>query len=157
MIDLLESVTVFKNLDIDELQLIRKATKQSSYKDSELIFQEGEPANFCYVVVAGKVQLNLSVTIYNSTELLTIDSIEEKELFGWSAFVKPQKYTLSALADGKVKLFKMDSRKILAYCNSNPALGFKLMTSLSTVIADRFSKLQQSLQNYIGNTLAEKY
>jgi len=157
MIELLKTVPVFRDLNIEELQFIHKATKQIGYKDSELIFQEGEPANFFYVVIAGKVQLKLSVTIYNSSELLTIDSIGKKELFGWSAFVKPQKYTLSAYADGKVKLIKLDSQKIITYCSSDPVLGYKLMTNLSNVISSRFSKSQQSLHNFIVNTLAEKY
>ena len=157
MIDFLKTVSVFENLNIEELQTISKAVKPVDFENGELIFQAGDPATFFYIVTAGKVNLKLVVKIYNSSELLTIDELGSGELFGWSALVIPCKYTLSAYAEDKVKLLRLDSNKIKLWCKANPVLGYKLMQNFTSIISSRFSKLGQSLQNFIINTLAEKY
>ncbi len=113
MIQLLESMEPFRHLPSETLCRLASVAEEEYYPKAGVIFREGEPADFLWVLKKGWVQLMKRTTDHKS---LTLDLVTPKSgLCGLSAF-SGQAYLASAVAATPVEAVRLPGgvlRKLL--------------------------------------------
>jgi len=141
----LKKVDIFKGLDDDHLASILDGCREKHYKNEEMIFKEGEPANHIWIILEGKVDIRFDLPGRESSNVTTFYSEAPSMTFGWSSFVPPYKYILSAYCSSKFcKLAEIDKEFMLNLFERDPKMGYVVMSNLAGVISIRFHHMQHS-------------
>jgi CRP-like cAMP-binding protein len=156
MLDLLKEARVFEGCTTQELRDISKISQRMALQNGERVFAAQSPAEYLYIVAKGAVELKFTVTHYRVSKEITIDRVQQKEVFGWSALGKHRTYTLSALAVGDSELVRINAKDIEKFSAENNHLGFILMKNIAETIGERFDLVQRMLIDLIQQNLKEK-
>ena len=115
--------------------------------EDALIFREGSNAAHLYLVSEGQVALQKAVRVAHATRSrrTTVDICHPGDLLGWSGLVEPHKYTLSAVAWGSCRLISVDAKMLRRALGLYPGIGYKVMCSLSQVMARRLRQTTDAL------------
>jgi NADP-reducing hydrogenase subunit HndB len=80
-----------------------------------------------------------------TSEENTIFSISSLQTLGWSSFVPPFKYALSAYSATKsCKILQIDKDHLLQCFEKDPRMGLKFMTNVAEITSGHFDQLQES-------------
>jgi len=159
-IPLLKKFPIFEGLTEDELEKIAALCREEAYETGEVIFEEGGVAKDLYVVVEGKVALEMKLQPWPHAPIrhTTVNLITRGDTLGWSALVEPYTFTLSAKCVEKAKVLAIDGSELRRLFDADCHIGYKVMKRLSHVIAsglrDTTAKLMESLR---GEELAQEY
>ena len=156
MLDLLKEVRVFEGCTTRELQDISKICQRMTLRNGERVFEMQSPAEYLYVVAKGAVELKFTVTHYRVSKEITLDRIQQKEAFGWSALGEHRSYTLSASAVADSELLRINAKDIEKLSAENNHLGYILMKNIADTIGERFDLVQRMLIDLIQQNLKAK-
>lgn len=144
-LDFLKKVRLFKGLNESQLDRIRQGCRESEYKNGERLFAEGEEARFLWVVLDGRVDIRFDLPGRDSSEVSTVYSETAEDTFGWSSFVPPYQYILSAYcASRSCRVARLGKEYLIKQFESDYDMGYSVMSNLAAVISARFSDLQKS-------------
>ncbi len=132
----LEGSELFSGLAAHQLEPIAALCREETYPAGATIFVEGEPAARVYLLVRGSVDLRVQLTGRPDTTRVTGVS-EPGAAFGWSALVKPGRYTASAVTVEDTRVAVLEGDALLATLRERPDVGFHVMHNLAQVIAGR--------------------
>jgi CRP-like cAMP-binding protein len=150
--DMLRRILLFSGLDSDTLEDFSEAGEEISAKQGEMIFDSGEKADFIYVIISGKVELRVALQT-TSSRPVRVAMLEQGELLGWSALVKPHAYKLRAIAMEDTQLVKFNGERLRALMVQHPAAGLKIMESVTEVIGSRLASMRFQFVNTIEGQL----
>jgi CRP-like cAMP-binding protein len=106
-----------------------------------VLFRQGEPAGFLYVLVEGAVDLRLK------EETTVISLTEPSDIFGWSSLVENAQYTASAVCRSPVKVIKIETGpKLGRILNAYPDVGLVLYRRLAGLFNKRLASIYQRFQ-----------
>jgi (2Fe-2S) ferredoxin len=144
-LDFLEKVDIFKGLDRDQLKALNKGGREKQYLYGDRLFAEGENADRIWLVIEGQVDLRFDLPGRPTSEENTIFSISSLQTLGWSSFVPPFKYALSAYSATKsCKILQIDKDHLLQCFEKDPRMGLKFMTNVAEITSGHFDQLQES-------------
>jgi NADP-reducing hydrogenase subunit HndB len=144
-LDFLEKVDIFKGLDKDQLKAVSKGGQEKEYLYGDRLFAEGENADRIWLVIDGQVDLRFDLPGRPTSEENTIFSITARQTLGWSSFVPPCKYALSAYSATKsCKILQINKDHLLECFEKDPRMGLKFMTNVAEITSGHFDQLQES-------------
>jgi (2Fe-2S) ferredoxin/signal-transduction protein with cAMP-binding, CBS, and nucleotidyltransferase domain len=145
VLDFLKKVDVFKGLDRDQLKTVNKGGQEKQYLYGDRLFAEGETADRIWLVIDGQVDLRFDLPGRPTSEENTIFSITAFQTLGWSSFVPPFKYALSAYSATKsCKILQINKDHLLEYFEKDPRMGLMFMTNVAAITSSHFDQLQES-------------
>ena len=159
-IPLLKRFPIFEGLTDDELKRIAGLCRVEDYEVGMLIYKEGEVANDLYVVVDGKVALEMEVRLWPNAPptQVTIDILTRGEVFGKAALMEPHIRTLSPRCVEKAKVIAIDGSKLHHLLDTTPHVGYKVMRGIAGTIASRLTNTRKKLLDFLGGEeLAQEY
>jgi CRP/FNR family transcriptional regulator, cyclic AMP receptor protein len=125
----------FQELKPEHLQKLTEITHLQSMKNGEILFREGDTEGYLYIVIEGRVALDMFVPHRGKIRIYTA---ERWDVFGWSS-VTPSihKRTAGAVCvmDGLVA--GIDAEKLRQACDEDHDLGYVVMRRLAHIIASR--------------------
>lgn len=144
-LDFLKEVRVFNGLNDDQLNDVIKCCLEKEYHYGDRIFSEGDDAVNMWVVKEGQVDLRFDLPGRPTSEENTISSVSAYNTFGWSCFVPPYKYGLSAFcATRSCKVIRVARECLIDLFEEDALIGYGIMTNLARVVGERFDNLQAS-------------
>lgn len=144
-LDFLEKVDIFKGLDQDQLSVVNKGGQEKEYTYGDRLFAEGENADRVWLVIDGQVDLRFDLPGRPTSEENTVFSISTPQTLGWSSFVPPFKYALSAYSATKsCKILQINKEYLLECFEKNPRMGLMFMTNVAAIASRHFDQLQES-------------
>jgi CRP/FNR family transcriptional regulator, cyclic AMP receptor protein len=152
-IDLLSNVEIFRGLDRQQLDTVKECCRVTSFNEGGKIFSDGEEAVFIWGVIEGEVDLRFDLPGRDSSKETSVATITPGKVFGWSSFVPPYKYRLSAYATKDCKLIEIKKDCINNIFEKNALIGFRVMSNMSIVIGTRFQQLQDEVALSEGDKL----
>ncbi len=152
-IDLLGNVEIFRGLDQEQLKAVNDCCRLNSVNEGEKIFSDGEEAVFIWGVIEGEVDLRFDLPGRDSSKETTVATIAPGKVFGWSSFVPPYKYRLSAYATKDCKLIEIRKDCLNKVFENNALIGYRVMRYMSIVIGTRFQQLQDEVAWSEGDKL----
>lgn len=145
-IDFLRSVDIFKGLEDGQLALILDGCREKEYPKGERLFKVGEEALCIWLVVEGEVDLRFDLPARATTSKeTTLHTESASNTLGWSAFVPPYRYVLSAYCTSEnCKVAQLEKNGLLTLFEKDSKMGYRVMSNLAGVISTRFHRMQQA-------------
>ena len=144
-LDFLQKADIFKGLDNDQLKAVNKGAREKQYLYGDRLFAEGEDADRIWLVIDGQVDLRFDLPGRPTSEENTIFSITARQTLGWSSFVPPFKYALSAYSATKVcEILQINKEHLLECFEKDPRMGLTFMTNVAAIASMHFDQLQES-------------
>lgn len=132
--EMLRRYSHFVGISDESLKQLAMIAEERSISAGTVVFREGDPADHIGVILDGEV--NIQYTLGNG-ELRTVDTLVGGDLLMWSALVEPYKATAQATAAKDTHLAKIDAAKLRSLCEEDPMLGYRLMTQVAKMLANR--------------------
>lgn len=162
----------FSGVSDDNLRKIAGQCTIQEFKEEEVIFNSGDPADAFYGVLEGSVELSIlfkdrilkaeiqyeeaKQARYEEVDNpIAVDRIEAGEVFGWSSLAAPEARTATARCLEPVRVFSLPAADLKARFQKDPALGYAIMEKLSNVIARRLQKRTEKLVDAWGEAFGE--
>ena len=132
--ELLRRYPYFAGIRDESLKQLAMIAEEKSVPAGTVMFREGDPATHLSVIIKGEV--NIQYMLGNG-ELRTVDTLVEGDLLMWSALVEPYKATGQGTATKDTLLARIDGAKLRQLCDREPILGYRLMTKVAKLLANR--------------------
>ena len=142
----LNRVTIFKELDEDQMDLLRPLFEPFSCQAGMVILQQGAPAEFLYLVISGMVEMSFKP--YDGIPI-TISHVEKGGLFGWSAVVGSDKYTSSAIAIEDVETVRVRGSELRQFCVEHPEAGKNILERLADGVSSRWKDAHKQVKSIL--------
>ena len=144
---------IFKELDENEMNLLRPLFEPFSCQAGTVILQQDTPAEFLYLVVSGTVEMSFKP--YDGIPI-TVTHVEKDGLFGWSAVVGSEKYTSSAIAIEDVEAFRVHGSELRKFCVEHPQAGRDILERLADGVASRWKDAHKQIKSLLVQGITEK-
>jgi CRP/FNR family cyclic AMP-dependent transcriptional regulator len=138
---ILRESNILKNLNDAQLEKLASIAISEGHPAGTLLYREGDPAHHFYLVEEGKVFLEMKTDLGPARPALqvTTDVIIRGEGMGWSAFVEPHIYTLSAVCMDATKLVSLETTKLREIMEKDTELGYQLLKGINKLLSSRLS------------------
>lgn len=141
-IETLRKCEYFRGLTDDDLKLIEKACHREEYDEGVILYHEGDEAKNLRVVEKGKVSIRIEEGL---TKPLTVCVVSDGGAFGWSALVKPHRFTAGAKCLEKTSIIVIDGAEMLQMCRADTRIGEIVMENLAYLISTRLRHARQQI------------
>jgi NTE family protein len=137
IIDVFDQSPLFEGLSAAQLALLRPLFTPCDFYSGTMLFDQGDPAEFLYIVIVGEV-----VVIFEPDDgpPITVARVQPAGVVGWSAAVGSRTYTSRAECSTYTQLLRVRGTELRRLCEQNPAISAVILDRLATVIAQRLSK-----------------
>jgi NADP-reducing hydrogenase subunit HndB len=144
-LNFLEKVEIFKGFNKDQLKTVKKGGQKKECLYGDRLFAEGEDADRIWLVMEGRVDLRFELPGRQTSEENTVFSITVAQTLGWSSFVPPFKYALSAYITTKTcKVLQITKDHLLECFEKDPRMGLMFMTNVAAIASMHFDQLLES-------------
>jgi NADP-reducing hydrogenase subunit HndB len=144
-LEFLKKVDIFKGFNKDQLSAVNKGSQEKHYLYGDRLFGEGENADRIWLVIDGQVDLRFELPGRTTSEENTVFSITALQTLGWSSFVPPFKYALSAyIATKSCQVLRIKKDHLLECFEKDPLMGLMFMTNVAAITSSHFDRLQES-------------
>ena len=138
----LSQIPLFADLTEEQLTPLADLAREVNCAQGEYLFREGSAATSLYVLMEGKVSIQVGLTSH--PQVITITTLSQPgQLVGWSGVVQPKDYTASAICQADCRLLSFDGEAFMQVLVRDPAMGFAIMCRVANVISGRLRNIQQ--------------
>jgi CRP-like cAMP-binding protein len=100
------------------------------------VFREGEVADSVYLVVSGKLSLELSPWTIDNKHLINVGP---GEMLGWSSLAEQPRFAATVIACEPTRLVRVNAGRLRAICDEDPQFGYEFMRRAMLALAKRLS------------------
>jgi CRP-like cAMP-binding protein len=129
---LLETIGVhglLKDLDPHHLHRLAGLALEAYFEPGHVIFHEGDPSPFFYLIISGSVALNAGEKI--------VQVLGAGDAMGWSALIEGEHKHFQAQALTQVVALAFDGAELRQVCHAHPDFGYALTRRLMPVLVER--------------------
>ncbi|MBU50643.1 MAG: hypothetical protein CL920_18345 [Deltaproteobacteria bacterium] len=144
---MLASHPFFRAFTAEQCQAIADCASHEVLDVDSHIITAGAPADHFYVLLSGKVAVNLHVT---GRGYITLQTLEGGDIFGWSWFVEPHTFDFDAWVLERAEVISVDAALCTQAVQRDDALGAVLYQHFAEVMALRLKATRHRLLDMYG-------
>ncbi len=154
LIKALQAIPWFQVMTSEHFNNMVKIARLVTFEPGQVIFHEGDKEDFLYVVIEGRVAIEISVPGRGRMRILTADPMDE---VGWSS-VTPvvRQRTAGARAVLPSRLVAFDASELRKLCDEDHDFGYFVMRRLANVVAGRLMTTRLQLLDMFGTPVEQK-
>jgi len=137
----------FRDLAQADVQFIAGCGSNVRFDPDQYIFREGDPMDRFYLIRHGRVALEIGSP---DRGRLTIGTLGEGELLGWSWLVPPYRSSSDARAVELTRATMFDGACIRGKCEADPRLGYELLKRVAQILGQRLQATRLQLLDVYG-------
>ncbi|HET6847039.1 MAG TPA: Crp/Fnr family transcriptional regulator [Anaerolineales bacterium] len=131
----LRKIPWFQELRPEHVKRLASITEIQQVKAGDVLFREGDIEDFVYVVLDGRIALDLRIPHRGRVRFYTV---EQWDIFGWSgATPEVRQRTAGASAVMETRVARMNASGMRRMCEEDHDLGYQVMKRLVKVVAGR--------------------
>ncbi len=138
----------FVDIDPTLVHAMVSKAEERSYDVGEMLVREGKPAEEFFLVLEGKIALEVGAS---DRPGLTVETIEKGEILGWSWLVAPYRWRFDARASKPTKVIAINAAAARYALAAYPAFGYHFLMKFLPVIADRLENTRVQLLDIHGH------
>jgi len=138
---LLERHPFSKHFRPPQIERLAALARAASFAPEQAIFRSGDECDDFYLIISGRVALELPV----GKRMLRIQTLSDGDEFGFSALIMGRGMTFQARALQQVEALAFDGSRLLEACRADAELGFGLMRQLLLVVSERLDATRLQL------------
>ena len=140
IVETLKKNKVFATLSDEELDDISAYFNEQDYNKDEIIFMEGDPSDWFYMIAEGRVKV---VKHSLKGKDIILEMISPGEVFGGVAVLDKRPFPASAEALEAIKVIRISRKDLFAVMEAHPHLSLAIVTYFS----DRLRNAHETLRD----------
>lgn len=144
-IKILSQHPLFKGIKAVPLKKLLQKAKRLSYKPGAIIFEEGAPSNYFYIILEGQVHLlttRQDPLFSQVTEQVIVQTLGKNDLLGWSWVVPPYRWCFNVVATEKTKVLRLDGKWLREQCDKDRTMGYEILQRVATSVVARLMAMR---------------
>jgi len=137
----------FKGLAPEYLKLVVGCASNVRFEPEDLIYKEGDPADKFYLIRSGRVGLEIHLP---HKGYITIQTITEGDILGWSWIIPPYKTRFTARAYELTRAIALDGKCLRGKCETDHELGYEFYKRFGDIIVQRLHATRLQLLDVYG-------
>ena len=123
---------LFGSLDNEFVSEIMNCAETESHKIGHMLFHDGDPATWLFILLKGSIKLRLG---YTGRAVYLVS--HPGEVFGWSSLAGRSSYSASAECMTPTKLLRFDKNRLQEIIGKDAANSAALYQSLAAILGER--------------------
>jgi|SRR5438105_869969 len=148
--ELLKKVSIFQDLDDEELGQVAEYCKEEKFNSGEYIFHEGEHGNRLYLIVEGEIRISRDVP-GSGEEALAV--LKPGALFGEMAVFDRSERSTHAISNGGTRVFTMSRPDFEMLLDFNRELAYKVLWACVRLLSVRLRQTNDSLRSFLAMSM----
>ena len=145
-VDYLKEIKFFEGYTDKQLDFIASISCVKEFNVKEILFEQYDKLNDLAVLLEGTLSLGISLA---KEKRIHLGTVEEGQLFSWSAIFSPHISTAWVMAVSPAKVMLIDAKKLSEEIKRECNFGFKTMSRIATTISQRLSDTRFQLMNQL--------
>jgi len=138
----------FEGLDNASVEELAGCASNEHIRAGQYLFREGGPADHFYVVMHGRIGLEL---FSPGRGPQVLDSVGEGEVLDWPWLIPPYRWMSDARAVVPTSVVSLDSACLRRKCEADPRLGYALVQRVAQVMSNRLQATRVRLLDVYGS------
>ena len=153
LITTLQTIPWYQEISPEHFEKLAGISSMIEVEAKHELFREGDPEDYLYVVVTGRVAIEMMIPGRGRMRIYTA---EPMDVVGWSS-VTPvvRRRTAGAQAVLPSCLIRQDAAKLRALCEEDHELGYIVMRRMANVVASRLLTTRLQLLDMFANPGSE--
>jgi CRP-like cAMP-binding protein len=145
-IEELKNTRFFDNYNDEQLKIFLSISSVKEFKVKDLLFEQYDELSDVYILLTGCLSLGISLA---REKRIRLGTLEEGQLFSWSAVFSPCISTAWVMATCPTKVLAINAKKLNTEFEKNCEFGFKTMSKIAQTISHRLSDTRYQLMNQL--------
>jgi CRP-like cAMP-binding protein len=143
----LDQNPIFNGFTLEELDLLRPLFIPCEYHPGTVLFEQGDPAEFFYIVTSGEIAIQYKP---EDGKPILIARIKPGGIVGWSAVIGRSHYTSAAFCTSFARLLRIGGSELQVLGESHQATCDKFVDRLAEAVAERAQGSNPSFLELLG-------
>lgn len=152
MLHALGEISLFKDLDTDELDLLEPLFEFYTCPAGTIIFEQGGQTRYLYVLLNGIVEIRYKP--YDGPAI-TVTRVLEGGAFGWSAAIGSVTYTSSAQCIEECEALRIHGNDLRMLCTQHPETGKIILDRLAQLVSARWRDARAQVRALLNQDIEE--
>ena len=139
----LKTVNLFESMLPEQLKILTNISEEMTFQDGDILFNEGDPADYLYVIVDGGIEIMKN---HGGRGEVRLAVLKEKASFGEMTLFGSEGRSATAIASGDSTFLAMRKEHLLLLIQENPAISTAIVFQLANMIRNN-NKQQVQLEN----------
>jgi CRP-like cAMP-binding protein len=148
----LDEIAIFKNMNENHMNLLQRLFERYSFRSGTVVVQQGEPAEYFYLVISGKAQVSFKP--YDGTPI-TVSHVGKDDLFGWSAVVGSKTYTSSVTAIDDLETYRIRGSRLRNLCSEYPDAAKDILERLASIVSSRWKNAHEEVKSILVQSMQQ--
>ncbi len=131
---------LFWGMDNDFVKDVMEKTEKQTCEEGEVLFKEGEPANYFYILIKGRIKLSIG-----DTGPAVYMAHDPGQVLGWSTLLGRQSYSATAMSVASSKILKLEKADFLEQLSRVPESEAMLFKRVAQMLGDRLVAVYPSI------------
>ena len=142
----LKKIWLMASLEDHLLEKIQPLAQLRLFGEKALLFEEGQEADTLYMLLTGKVLLELKAS---DAIMISLEAVKPGDPFGWSAIVPESFYTANATCSEPCELVTFSGAELRKIMDEDHLLGYRIMEGILRILQTRlFTRTDQFLKTF---------
>jgi CRP-like cAMP-binding protein len=145
-IDELKNIRFFDTYNDNQLKVFISISSIKEFKVKDILFEQYDELSDVYILLSGCLSLGISLP---KEKRIHLGTLEEGQLFSWSAVFSPYISTAWVMATCPTKVLAVDAKLLNLEFEKDCGFGLKTMTKIAHTISRRLSDTRFQLMNQL--------
>lgn len=143
-----KNIVIFSYFTEDMIQKLLPEIELLRFKNGEIIFRRGEPANAFYSLRRGKILLEQRIS---EKVTISMGTVKPGYSFGWSSMLGDEKFTLDTVCGEPCEVLSIRTKTLLAMLEEDHNMGYRFMQQLMRMLKRRLDTRTELLLKLLSN------
>jgi len=149
----MDELALFQGLTEESRRLVERRFEPFSCLGDTVIFEQGEPAVFLYILLSGSVTIRYKP--YDGPPI-NLNAISAGGAFGWSAVVGNPSYTSGAVARENVTATRIRGADLRDIVARHPEPGGELLDRFASLVSNRWKDANRQVRDILEQTVPKE-
>jgi len=145
-LEILKEHPFTKDLSPEHQAKLAELAHETRFEREQIIFHESDASQFFYLILKGKVALEVMAP----GRALRIQTLTDGEEFSWSSLLPSTRKFFQARALTSVRALVFDAAQLRASCDQDCSFGYAFISRLLAVVAGRLQATRLRLLDMYG-------
>jgi CRP-like cAMP-binding protein len=142
----LKKMSFFDEFSDEQLKTIAEMSSIKEFKVKDILFEQYDELSEVYILLEGSLSLGISIA---REKRIHLGTIEEGQLFSWSAVFKPYISTAWVMAITPARVIAIDAKKLTMEIEKDCSFGLKTMSKIAYTLSHRLADTRFQLMNQL--------
>lgn len=138
----IRKIELFSSLSDNQIKELSEISEIVKYSRGEKLFRVGEEAKSIYMMLDGKVSIQVSLS--SRPEMVSIVILSKYgQLIGWSGLMGPSYYTADAICVDESEFLKIQGVELFDILVEDKEAGFDVLKGIVSIVSERLRNIQR--------------